>query len=369
METAQMLTSEARAAPQPALKVRDGREDLRWRAVLTRDARADGAFVFGVRSTGVYCRPSCPARRPRRAQVVFFRRPADAERAGFRPCRRCRPREVGDPRAAVVERACRYIEAHLDGPLSLAAVADHAGRTPRALRRLFVRLLGITPRGYADACRLNLLRARLRAQEAVTRALYDAGFGSSSRLYERAPRHLGMTPGAYRRGGRGMRIAYTITASPLGRLLVAATERGLCAVSLGDADPPLEAALRAEYPSAEVRRDDEGLGRWVAALMRYLHGQAPRLALPLDIQATAFQRQVWEALRAIPYGATRSYGEVARALGRPAAARAVARACAANPVALVIPCHRVVRGDGGLGGYRWGLDRKRALLAREGAPP
>ncbi len=270
-----------------------------------------------------------------------------------------------DPGVAVVQQACRYIEERLDGPLTLAAIAAQLGRSPHSLQRLFARLLGITPRQYADACRMDRVKARLRAREAVASALYDAGYGSSSRLYERAPARLGMTPATYRRGGRGMRIRYTVVTSPLGRLLVAATERGLCAVSLGDADDRLEAALRAEYPEAVLRRDEEGLGPWVAALMGYVRGERPHLALPLDIQATAFQRKVWDVLQTIPYGATRSYREIARAVDRPSAARAVARAVATNPVALVIPCHRVVREDGNLGGYRWGLDRKRALLNRE----
>jgi len=344
-----------------------GVEDPRWLAVLSRDARADGTFVFAVRSTGIYCRPSCPARRPGRPQVVFFPQPSAAEHAGFRACRRCRPNDTGAARSAVglVEAACRYIEAHLDGESRLATLAAHLGHSPHHVHRAFRRLLGITPREYADACRLDLVRARLRAQEAVAAVVYDAGFGSSSRLYERAPKHLGMTPAAYRGGGRGTRVGYVTVATPLGRLLVGATPRGVCAVSLGRDDAALEAALAAEYPEAERRRDDARLGPWVTAIVEHLRGRKPHLSLPLDIQATAFQRRVWAALQSIPYGETRSYGEIARALGAPAATRAVAGACAANPVALVIPCHRVVRADGDPGGYRWGVERKRALLRRE----
>ena len=351
-----------------------GIDDPRWLAVLARDADADGTFVFAVRSTGIYCRPSCPARHPGRAQVVFFGRPADAERAGFRACRRCRPTaaSLDERQLRLVQDACRYIEARADdGATRLAELAAHLGRSPHHVRRVFTRLVGITPRDYADACRLDLVRARLRAQEAVASALYASGFGSSSRLYERAPKDLGMTPAAYRRGGRGMRVAYTTVSTPLGRLLVGATPRGVCAVSLGADDRALEAALAGEYPLAERRRDDTGLGPWVAAIVAYVRGRRPHLALPLDIQATAFQRKVWTALQGIPYGETRSYAEVARALGRPSAARAVAQACAANPAALIIPCHRVVRSDGNPGGYRWGAERKRALLRREreaGAP-
>lgn len=337
-----------------------------WRAVLARDARFDGRFVFAVRSTGIYCRPSCPSRRARRAKVLFFALPEAAEQSGFRPCRRCRPREgPRSPQAELVARLCRHIEAHSDGPLTLAELAAQAGIAPHRLLRTFQRVMGITPRQYADALRLRRLKKHLRRGVDVTTALYEAGYGSSSRLYERSNAQLGMTPDAYRRGGRGMRLGYAIARSPLGRLLVAATERGVSAVYLGDSDAPLVAALRKEYSNAEVRRDTNGLSRWVRALLRHLEGRQPRLDLPLDIQATAFQRRVWEALRGIPYGATRSYSQVARSLGRPTAARAVARACATNPVSVVIPCHRVVREDGGLGGYRWGLERKRALLERE----
>ncbi len=354
-----------RAEGRPALHTRRSADRL-WQAVATRDAGADGRFVFAVHSTGIYCRPSCPSRRPRRSRVVFFRRSEEAERAGFRPCRRCRPRDAApDPAVALVREACRYIEEHLDTPLRLASIAAHLGRRPDVIRRAFARLLGVTPRQYVDACRMNHVKARLRAREAVAHALYDAGYGSSSRLYERAPGRLGMTPATYRRGGQGMRIRYTIVTSPLGRLLVGATHRGLCAVCLGDSDTRLTAALRAEYPKADLHPDEDGLGPWVGALVEFLRGGRPHVALPLDIQATAFQQQVWNALRAIPYGGTRSYGEIARAIGRPTAVRAVARACAANPVALVIPCHRVVREDGGLGGYRWGIQRKQALLDRE----
>jgi AraC family transcriptional regulator of adaptative response/methylated-DNA-[protein]-cysteine methyltransferase len=225
--------------------------------------------------------------------------------------------------------------------------------------------MGITPRQYADACRLNQFKTHVREGEPVTSAMYGAGYGSSSRLYERAPTQLGMTPATYRRGGRGMRINYTIVECSLGRLLVARTEKGICAVSLGESDNALEAMLTREYPAAEIHCDNATLGEWVSALLDYLNGQQPHLDLPLDIQATAFQWRVWEALRAIPYGSTRSYSEIARAIGQPTATRAVARACATNPAAMVIPCHRVVREDGHLGGYRWGIERKQALLERE----
>lgn len=342
-------------------------EENYWQAVLDRDSRADGVFVFAVRSTGVYCNPSCPARHPRREQVIFFPQPEAAEQAGFRACRRCRPQEttVYELQVEMVQRACRYIEAHSDGPITLTDLGKELSVSPYHLQRLFKRIVGITPRQYAQACRLSHLKTRLKHGESVTAALYDAGYGSSSRLYERAPEQLGMTPAVYRQGGREMCIGYSIVDCPLGRLLVAATAKGICAVSLGDTDAELEHALRKEYPAAKIQRDGTELGQWVNALLSYLNGERPHLDLPVDVQATAFQWRVWEALRAIPYGSTRSYGEIAQALGHPKAARAVARACATNPVALVVPCHRVVREDGALGGYRWGLERKRQLLAGE----
>lgn len=341
----------------------------RWEAVLARDGLADGAFVYAVRTTGVYCRPSCPSRRPRRENVTFFAFPEAAEWAGYRACRRCRPREAAPrhPQVEMVRRACHYIEAQMDGPPTLAALGAHVGSSPHHLQRTFRRLLGITPRQYADAHRVRRLKARLQAGETVTDAMYGAGFGSSRSLYERAPAQLGMTPATYRRGGAGARIGYTIVACPLGRLLVAATGRGVCAVSLGEDDGGMERALRDEYPAAQLQRDDDALRAWVAALLDHLAGQRPHLDLPLDVQATAFQWRVWEQLRAIPYGSTRSYSEIARALGQPTAARAVARACATNPVALIVPCHRVVREDGSASGYRWGLERKQSLLAQERA--
>jgi AraC family transcriptional regulator of adaptative response/methylated-DNA-[protein]-cysteine methyltransferase len=333
-----------------------------WRAVETRDARWDGKFVFAVESTGVYCRPSCPARRPRRAQVRYFPAPDAAERAGFRACRRCNPRE--DAGLALVERACRRIEA---GAARLEDLAAESGVSARRLARLFRRHLGISPRQYAEARRIDTFRAEVRNGRSVTDALYQAGYGSGSRLYERASAELGMTPATYRRGGAGQRITYSIVECALGRLLVAATERGICAVSLGKAEGGLEAALFLEFPGAEIQRDDDRLRQWTGALVSQLEGVGTSADLPLDVRATGFQRRVWEELRKIPRGQTRTYGEVARALGQPTAARAVARACATNPAALVIPCHRVVPAEGGTGGYRWGAARKARLLKAEAA--
>ena len=356
-----------------------GPPENRWRAILARDRGADGVFVYAVRSTGIYCRPSCPSRKPRREYVEFFGLPAAAEQKGFRACRRCRPlaTRLRDPRTERVARACREIEARIhasmdsgageDAPVTLAALSAPLGMSPHQLERAFRAVMGITPRQYADAHRMRRLKSRLRKGDDVTTALYDAGFGSSSRLYERAPSQLGMTPATYRKGGAGMRIAYTIVSSPLGRLLVGATSRGISAVYLGEADAPLEAALEKEYPRAEISRDRNGLEGWVGKILAHLRGREPQLDLPTDVQATAFQRRVWEELRRIPFGATRTYAQVARAIGRPKAVRAVARACATNPVSVVVPCHRVVREDGNLAGYRWGLGRKRALIEHESA--
>ena len=269
------------------------------------------------------------------------------------------------PQVELVRRVCRHIEGNLDGPLTLDVLARAAGVDPYRLHRSFKRALGITPRQYADARRLGHLKHRLQGGEDVTTALYAAGYGSSSRLYERAPAHLGMTPATYRQGGRGMRIGYTIVDSPLGRLLVAATSRGLSALMLGENDARLVLELARDYPQAEIVRNRNGFAGYVRALLRHLRGQQPHLDLPLDVRATAFQRRVWEELRRIPYGEARTYAQVARAIGKPSAVRAVARACATNHVSVVIPCHRVVGSDGKLTGYRWGVERKQALLKIE----
>jgi AraC family transcriptional regulator, regulatory protein of adaptative response / methylated-DNA-[protein]-cysteine methyltransferase len=350
--------------------------DSRWAAVLGRDRHADGAFVYAVRSTGVYCRPSCPSRKPARNQVAFFALPEAAEQQGYRACMRCRPRSIHalDGRIAAVAAVCREIDARIragasgalgDADVKLGSLSSAAGLSTHQLQRAFRRLMGITPRQYADAQRMKLLKLGLKKGDDVTTALYDAGFGSSSRLYERAPTHLGMTPATYRRGGGGMQIHYTIANSPLGRLLVGATDRGISALYLGEADANLEKALRSEYPRAEIQRDRSGMQGWVEKILLHLAGRLPDLQLPTDVQATAFQRRVWEELRRIPYGVTKTYSQVARAIGRPSAVRAVARACATNPTSIIVPCHRVVREDGSLSGYRWGIERKQALLEKE----
>jgi AraC family transcriptional regulator of adaptative response/methylated-DNA-[protein]-cysteine methyltransferase len=336
-------------------------EQLWWEAVLAKDRRMDGSFFYAVTSTGVYCRPSCPSRRPHRGNVLFFRAAADAEQAGYRPCRRCRPRAE---QLTDIKRACHYIDQHIDERITLRELASQAGLSPFHLQRKFKAALGLTPREYADACRARLLKERLRAAPSVTAAIYDAGYGSSSRVYERSGA-LGMTPAAYRKGGVDARIDFTTSGSPLGRVLVAATERGVCSIRFGDSDDVLEADLRQEFPAARIRRSQSALRKWTGVLLHHLRGADVPLELPLDIRATAFQRKVWDHLRAIPAGATESYSQVAAAVGEPKAARAVARACASNPVAVAIPCHRVIRENGALGGYRWGIERKQALLALE----
>jgi len=348
----------------------DGRgDDMRWRLVSARERTADGAFVYAVTSTGIYCRPSCPSRRPRRDRVVFFDASDAARAAGFRACKRCNPDSVAaaDPWVDKIRRACVYLS-NVDGHPALATLARRLGGSPYHLQRNFKRLVGVTPREYAEACRLGKVKRQLRGGRDVTGAIFEAGYASSSRFYERAVPKLGMAPSVYRRGGAGTTVRYAIvdTASPsLGRLLVGATERGVCAVAMGASDAELAAVLSREYPAATIVNDAGALREWSRAIVAHLAGRRPRLDLPLDVQATAFQWQVWQALAAIPYGETRTYAEVASAIGRPRAVRAVARACATNPVALAVPCHRVVPAHGGEGGYRWGAERKKALLARE----
>jgi AraC family transcriptional regulator of adaptative response/methylated-DNA-[protein]-cysteine methyltransferase len=304
--------------------------------------------------------------------VRFFTDAAEAEVAGFRPCKRCRP--DGGGRTATlraIEMARQYLDANLDESITLDHLARVVHLSPHHLQRSFKHHVGLSPRRYVEARRMERLKERLREGATVSRAAVEAGYGSTSRLYQQAESHLGMTPGAYRRGGEGMEIGFATAATPLGRLLVAATERGVCAITLGDDDASLEAALRKEYPRATIEPAGGGLREWVEAIVAYLAGERTRLPLPLDLPATDFQRRVWQALQEIPYGATRSYRELAVAIGAPTAARAVARACASNRVALLIPCHRVVRGDGDLSGYRWGRERKRKLLELEGlnSPP
>ena len=340
-------------------------EDL-WQAVVTRDKEYDGRFVYAVRSTGIYCRPTCPSRRPRREQASFFTAPTDARMEGYRACLRCLP--DGPPDAGqsdLVRRACEYIREYDEQTPTLAQLGAALGASPSHLQRVFKHNTGLTPRQYAAAWKMERFKSLVKDGEDVSSAMYDAGFSSPSRLYENSEGQLGMTPAAYRKGAPGVTIYHAVVESPLGRLLVAATERGICSVKLGATASELTGELQSEFPAAKHLEDADRLGQWMGVIVKYLEGSLPRIDLPLDVRATAFQRRVWQLLQSIPYGETRTYQEVAQELGLINSSRAVGRACASNPTALVVPCHRVLRKDGGLGGYRWGLDRKEALLALE----
>lgn len=342
-------------------------EQNNWQAVTARDALQDGNFVYAVTSTGIYCRPSCASRKPKRENVAFFKRPELAERAGYRACKRCRPADesTSDPQVDKMRVLCRYIEANKDRPVTLAELGAQVGLSASYLQRTFKKVVGVTPRAYLEACRLNAVKAALRQGDDISGATFEAGYGSSSSLYGKADASLGMTPKTYQRKGERVVVCYAVTDCSLGKLLVAATEKGICAVRLGDDATGLEAELFEEFGKADIQRDKVALAAWLATIVAHLDGRVSRLELPLDVRATAFQKRVWQALQNIPYGRTRSYGEVAEAIGQASAVRAVARACAANPTALVVPCHRVVRRDGALSGYRWGAERKRILLQRE----
>jgi AraC family transcriptional regulator of adaptative response/methylated-DNA-[protein]-cysteine methyltransferase len=357
----------AGAQVSPVGQVVQAIDDERWDRVLRRDGAADGKFVYAVTSTGVFCRPSCPSRRPGRDRVRFFDTTAAAEHAGFRACRRCRPTSaVGSPSVVdAIRRVSRYLTEHADEAVSLASLGKVAKLSPSHLQRQFKQALGVSPREYQAACRADRFRKELRAGRDVTTAMYEAGYGSPSRIYEAPPTGRGMEPATYRRGGAGAAIGFTTVRCPLGWLLVAATAKGVCAVKLGAGQAALEADLRREFPAAVVSADHAVRQEWVAEILDGLKGPSRTAELPLDVRGTAFQWRVWRALQQIPRGETRSYADLARAIGRPAAIRAVARACATNPVCLVVPCHRIIAKDGGLGGYRFGPGRKAKLLAGE----
>ncbi|HMF78682.1 MAG TPA: bifunctional DNA-binding transcriptional regulator/O6-methylguanine-DNA methyltransferase Ada, partial [Bryobacteraceae bacterium] len=350
---------------------RSEQEALYWDAVLRRDRYWDGKFFFGVLTTGVYCRPSCRCRAPLRKNVRFFQSPADAESAGLRPCQRCRPLATVGPDADRIRKICDYIGCHANDPLPLNSLASRAGLSTFHFQRSFKTVVGLTPRQFVEARRLELLKGNLRSQPSVTAAIYEAGFGSGSRVYERVDTRLGMTPSSYREGGKNIAISYVTVESALGRMMIGATDRGLCFVQFADDDEELLRMLRAEYPAARIdparRPYSEQFKSWMIALQEHLKGKEPSLDLPLDLRATAFQMKVWQYLQSVPYGSVQTYSEVAAGIGQPSASRAVARACAVNRVALVVPCHRVIRGDGELAGYRWGTERKRSLLDRERA--
>ena len=339
--------------------------DARWKALVARDAEADGRFFYGVRTTGVFCRPSCASRLPRRENVLFFESAGAARAAGFRPCKRCEPTEAS-PLAryvAAVERACERLGAGGARP-TLAALAREVGMSPYHFHRVFKQITGTTPGEYVRSARLGRFAEGLDAGRPVTEALYAAGWGSSSRAYE-ASSGLGMTPGARRRGGPGEILRFATAKTSMGWVLIAATARGICAAELGDDPAALAAGLRRRFPAARVREDPGALRAWTEGVVRFLVEPGPAPELPLDIRGTAFQARVWRALRRIPPGRTASYAEIARAVGRPDAVRAVSRAIAGNRLAVLVPCHRVVRSDGTLGGYRWGVERKEKLLNQE----
>ncbi len=344
------------------------RHDEHWAAVCARDANADGRFVFAVRTTGIFCRPQCAARRPLRANVEFFPTPGAAQAAGFRACKRCRPggRSVRNEHAEIAAAACRAIAA-ADAPLTLRELAATAGMSPFHFQRTFKRIVGVTPREYAAGLRADALQRDLPGAERVIDAVYEAGFGSLARAQTLAPSTLGMPASAFRRHGRGERVRYAALMTPLGWLAVAMTERGVASIELGDTRAAVCARIEQRFSAADVAEDGAGLGAVIAAVLHYIERPAGGLDLPLDVQGTAFARRVWRALMLLEPGQTATYAEIARAIGRPSAARAVAAACAANTIALAIPCHRVVPAAGGPGGYRWGAERKRALLAAEAA--
>ena len=339
-------------------------EDARWDAVLRRDRGADGAFVFSVRTTGVYCRPSCAARRPLRQNVRFHDTCAAAERAGFRPCKRCRPNEPGERHAAAVEEACRRIASCEEMP-RLAALAEASGLSPFHFHRVFKQATGLTPRQYRAAERGTRVRDALPRAHSVTEAIYDAGFNSSGRFYAASDALLGMTPSRFRAGGEGAHIRFAVGQCSLGAILVAATEKGICAIMLDDDAGALVRALQDRFPKAALVGGEKAFESWVARVVGLVEAPRIGLNLPLDLRGTLFQQRVWRALREIPPGSTATYTEIAKRIGAPKAVRAVAHACASNPVAVAIPCHRVVRTDGSLAGYRWGIERKRELLVRE----
>jgi AraC family transcriptional regulator, regulatory protein of adaptative response / methylated-DNA-[protein]-cysteine methyltransferase len=340
--------------------------DSRWAAVLARDASADGTFVYAVRTTGVYCRPSCPSRRARPENVQFHPSGREAAAAGFRPCRRCRPDDasLAEQHAALVTEACRAIEAAERAP-ALEELAARAGLSPFHFHRVFRSVTGLTPRAYALAHRGKRMRTALDEAGTVTRAIYDAGYASNGRFYADTRHVLGMTPSDYRAGGPDVEIFFAIGECSLGSILVARSAQGVCAILLGDDPDALARDLQTQFPRAVLIGGDEEFERLVAVVVGFVERPGIGLDLPLDVRGTAFQQRVWEALRRIPAGETVSYSEIARRIGSPRAVRAVAHACAANALAVAIPCHRVVRSDGGLSGYRWGVERKRALLARE----
>ncbi len=346
-----------------------------WNAVVAKDKAQDGCFVFGVKTTGVYCRPSCPARTPLRKNVRFYDTRAEAEMDGLRACLRCRPAAVtaAESNKIRIRRLCEYIRVNCQSgdSLNLEDLGREVNLSPFYLQRTFKAAVGMTPKEYVEACRMEALKQQLRARDSVTTAIYEAGFNSASRVYERVDTRLGMTPSQYRAGGKDVTISYVSIETPLGRMMAGATDRGLCFLNFGESAGELLDMLRNEYPAAALEPMNapypEQFDLWMKSLSRYLRREQIRLDIPIDVRATAFQLKVWRYLQSIPSGELQSYSEVAEAIGNPRATRAVAHACAANPIAIVIPCHRVIRGNGELGGYRWGIERKRVLIDSERA--
>jgi len=339
-----------------------------WDAVVARNRKFDGALFYGVSTTGIYCRPTCPSRRPKPENVEFFFDPDSAEHAGFRACKRCRPREKSAAgKLDLVRNVCRAVERNVDSPLPMKQLSAELKVHPAALDRAFKQSTGITIKQYAEARRLSLFKTALRFGRDVTTAIYDAGYNSSSRVYENSNSKLGMTPATYSKGGDGVRIRYAIAPYSAGKALLAVTDKGVCSVKLGDDPARLVRELEGEYAKAELIHTDDELRDWMGILLKRLEGDVNLPELPIDVRATAFQRRVYEELKRIPAGETRTYSQIAKRLGGESGRRAVARACATNDVAVLIPCHRVVRTDGGMGGYRWGLNRKEALLEQERA--
>jgi AraC family transcriptional regulator of adaptative response/methylated-DNA-[protein]-cysteine methyltransferase len=341
-------------------------DESRWNAIVGRDRRAEGIFYYAVKSTGVYCRPGCSSRLPRRGNVEFFDTCAEAEEAGYRPCKRCTP-DSAPPDELVfraITRACRRLEQE-ETPPALGELASDAGLSPSRFHRLFKKIVGVTPKQFGAAKQAQRFRDHLKSSQSVTEAIYDAGFGSSRRPYEKSGDHLAMNPSTYRKGAEGLVIRYGVAPCYLGWVVVASTERGICAIEFGSDPQALPSSLRSSFPRARIERAGADFQSVVEQVVAFVEAPDRSWELPLDIQGTAFQERVWRALRDIPPASTASYAEIADRIGRRTAARAVAQACAANKLAVAVPCHRVIRGDGTLGGYRWGLERKRALLLRE----